>query len=94
MGHALKILYGIPGVVVEGDDSGRRKFKRTGAKMLCRGRRVMRAPLLRVRPATEWTFVASIASSGLMAGRIVGRRFASMLLPAPGGPISSTLYIV
>ena len=76
----------------EGDDPGRRKHKRPGAQML--GHRVMRAPLLRVRPATEWTFVASIASSRLMAGRTVGRRFASMLLPAPGGPIRRTLYIV
>ncbi len=55
---------------------------------------VMMEPLPRVRPETEWTFVVSIASSGLMAGRIVGSRLASMLLPAPGGPMSRTLYIV
>src|SRR5919106_5416327 len=38
------------------------------------------------RPATEWSRVTSRASSRVMAGRIVGRRRASMVLPAPGGP--------
>jgi hypothetical protein len=44
------------------------------------------SPALPVRPATEWIFVISIASSNSSGGRIVGRRFASIVLPDPGGP--------
>ena len=40
-GHALKILYGIPGAVVEGDNPGRHKFNRPGAQMPGRGSRGM-----------------------------------------------------
>ncbi len=43
-------------------------------------------------PAMEWILVASSASSGLMSGRMEGSRLASMLLPDPGGPISSRLW--
>ena len=43
------------------------------------------------KPAAEWILVVSTASSKLISGRIEGRRLASMLLPVPGGPISSTL---
>ena len=43
-------------------------------------------------PAAEWILVVSTASSKLISGRMEGRRLASMLLPVPGGPISSTLW--
>ncbi len=39
-----------------------------------------------VRPQTEWISVVSIISSRLMSGRMETMRFASMLLPEPGGP--------
>ena len=42
-------------------------------------------------PATLCTLVLSTASSKLIAGKIVGKRFASIVLPEPGGPIMSTL---
>src|SRR5438552_336637 len=44
------------------------------------------------RPATLWIIVTSIASSSASGGRIDGRRRASMVLPEPGGPMSSTLW--
>ena len=42
-------------------------------------------------PATEWIFVATMASSSVMRGRIVASRLASMVFPDPGGPIIITL---
>ncbi len=44
------------------------------------------------RPATEWSWVASSVSSRVSLGRIVVIRRASMVLPAPGEPTSSTLW--
>src|SRR5438034_290750 len=41
-------------------------------------------------PATEWIAVTSIASSSVSPGRIDGRRRASIVLPEPGGPMSSS----
>ncbi len=43
------------------------------------------------RPATEWIRVTSSASARVSAGRIPGKRRASIVLPVPGGPISKTL---
>lgn len=43
------------------------------------------------RPMTEWICVTSSASSRVISGRMDGKRRASMLLPEPGGPTSSTL---
>jgi site-specific DNA recombinase len=42
-------------------------------------------------PATEWIAVHSSASSNVSGGRIVPTRRASMVLPAPGGPMSNRL---
>ena len=42
-------------------------------------------------PAMEWILVTSSASWKVMSGRMEGSRFASMLLPEPGGPSSNTL---
>ena len=42
-------------------------------------------------PAALWTWVISRASSKLGGGRMPGRRRASMVLPAPGGPTMSRL---
>ena len=42
-------------------------------------------------PATEWILVVSRDSLMVSGGRIVGRRFAIMVFPAPGGPIMITL---
>ena len=42
-------------------------------------------------PATECTLVVSIASSKVRGGRMPGKRFASIDLPVPGGPISKML---
>ena len=44
------------------------------------------------RPASEATAAASTASSSVSGGSSPGRRRASMLLPVPGGPISSRLW--
>jgi len=41
-------------------------------------------------PAIEWMEVTATASSSLRSGRIEGRRQASIVLPAPGGPIMTT----
>ena len=43
-------------------------------------------------PATLYTRVTSTASSMVSAGMMLGRRRASMVLPAPGGPLMSTLW--
>ena len=43
-------------------------------------------------PATEWSWLASSASSRVGAGRIEGRRRASIVLPAPGEPTISRLW--
>jgi hypothetical protein len=45
-----------------------------------------------VRPATRWIRVVSSASAGLIAGRMVARRRASLDFPAPGGPRSKRLW--
>ena len=42
-------------------------------------------------PATEWRRVTSRASCRTMAGKMVGSRRASMVLPEPGGPTIRTL---
>ncbi len=42
-------------------------------------------------PATLWMRVISIASSRVSGGMMPGSRRASMVLPAPGGPVMSTL---
>ena len=39
-----------------------------------------------------WILVVSMASSKVSGGRIPANRFASMVLPEPGGPIISTLW--
>ena len=39
----------------------------------------------------ECSFVVSMVSSNVIGGKIEGKRFASILFPEPGGPISSTL---
>ena len=41
-----------------------------------------------------WIFIVSSASSKVSGGRIVGSRFASMDFPAPGGPMSSFLWLI
>ena len=51
----------------------------------------MTSPARPVKPATEWIFVNSSAASNSSGGMIVGRRFASIVLPEPGGPISRML---
>ena len=43
------------------------------------------------RPATEWIRVTSSASARVSAGRIPGKRRASIVFPVPGGPISRRL---
>ena len=43
-------------------------------------------------PATLWIRVVSMASSSDIGGKMVGMRLASMVLPAPGGPISKMLW--
>src|SRR5256885_6833943 len=40
----------------------------------------------------SWIFVNSSAASNSNGGRIVGSRFASIVLPEPGGPISRMLW--
>ena len=42
--------------------------------------------LLSSVPAMEWILVVSIDSSKVISGSIPGSRFASILLPEPGGP--------
>ena len=43
-------------------------------------------------PRMECILVVSKDSSKVISGKMVGRRLASMLLPEPGGPMSSTLW--
>jgi hypothetical protein len=43
-------------------------------------------------PATLWIWVVDSASSKVKGGRMPGNRFASMVLPDPGGPIIRTLW--
>ena len=38
-------------------------------------------------PEMEYSFVVSMVSSQVISGRMEGSRLASILLPAPGGPI-------
>ncbi len=56
-----------------------------------RNGRDVSTPRSRRRPATEWSCVASSASSRESSGRIVARRRASIVLPAPGGPTINRL---
>src|SRR6185437_6947767 len=42
-------------------------------------------------PVTLWMRITSIASERLSGGRIDGRRWASIVLPVPGGPLSRLL---
>ena len=42
-------------------------------------------------PAMLWMRVTSIASGRLSSGRIEGRRWASIVLPVPGEPLSRQL---
>jgi hypothetical protein len=56
-----------------------------------KGRVVTRAALAGSKPLIEWILVHSSASSKESGGRIVTIRFASIVLPEPGGPTSSTL---
>ena len=49
------------------------------------------APAGRI-PETECILVVTIASSNSRGGRMVGRRFASMDLPVPGGPINRLVW--
>ena len=55
------------------------------------GLRVTSAEPLGSTPATEWILVVSRASWRLSGGNMVGNRRASMVLPAPGGPMRMTL---
>ena len=55
-----------------------------------KGRSVASRPV--PMPAALWTWVISSASSKLGGGRMPGSRRASMVLPAPGGPIISRLW--
>ena len=65
----------------------------TGVTVWCgeRNGRVVISPSCFSVPAIEWIFVVSIISSKLISGRIDGTRFASILLPEPGGPMSRIL---
>ena len=56
-----------------------------------KGRRATRASPQGSRPATECTLVASTASRRVSGGRMLGSRRASMVFPAPGGPVNKTL---
>ncbi len=44
-------------------------------------------------PATLWMRVVSMASSSDIGGRIVGMRLASIVFPAPGGPMKIMLWL-
>src|SRR5215813_10724574 len=57
-----------------------------------KGRAPMRPPSDGSSPATEWMRVVSRLSSKVIGGRIVGMRFASIVLPASGLPTSSMLW--
>jgi len=48
-------------------------------------------PFFLRRPFMLYILVVSIASFFDISGKIVGNRFASMLLPEPGGPSKSML---
>ena len=47
-------------------------------------------PSTRATPAADRTHVASRAASPVNGGRMPGRRRASIVLPAPGGPLNNT----
>src|SRR5215216_595169 len=57
-----------------------------------KGRTLMRPAPGPRRPAAENTWVTSRASSCSSGGSRPGRRLASMVLPAPGGPVRSRLW--
>src|SRR5712691_8299673 len=54
-----------------------------------KGRVVTSAALAGKRPEMEWILVHSNASSKERGGRMLTIRFASMVLPEPGGPTRS-----
>ena len=56
------------------------------------GRCAIRDVLAGSLPATECILVVSNASCKLNGGNMVGSLFASMVLPAPGGPMSIALW--
>ena len=60
---------------------------------LRKGRFVTMGSLALSVPMTEQIWVISSASSQVISGKIPGRRFESILLPEPGGPMSSTLWL-
>ena len=68
-------------------EPGRRDgvVRRAERPLARRGRRAL-------SPAAPWTFVISMASAIVGGGRIPGSRRASIVLPAPGGPIISRLW--
>ena len=55
-------------------------------------RPLRRQPAAACSPATLWIRVTSSASARSSGGRIEGRRRASIVLPTPGGPLSSRLW--
>jgi hypothetical protein len=57
------------------------------------GRRSVRAPPASA-PATEWIIDTSSNSRGVKGGRIEGKRWASIDLPAPGAPLINLLCTV
>jgi hypothetical protein len=56
------------------------------------GRIVTHAVRSPARPATRWMRVVSLASSRVIAGRMVVSRRASMDVPASAGPMKSTVW--
>jgi hypothetical protein len=56
------------------------------------GRVMTHAMRSSVRPATPCVCVMSIAAPRVIAGKMVVRRGASLDVPAPGGPMSRTLW--
>ena len=61
-------------------------------RVVRRTERALAHQAARRSPAAPWTCVISIASSSVGGGRIPGRRRASIVLPAPGGPTISRLW--
>jgi hypothetical protein len=55
-------------------------------RLLGSRRAVAKAVRSPVRPATRWRRVVSMALARVIAGRMVGRRWARLDVPAPGGP--------
>ena len=63
-----------------------------GDRVVGRAERAAGARGVRTRggPRRSWMRATSIASARLSGGRIEGRRWASIVLPVPGGPLSSS----